>query len=420
MRAASLATLVALQALLAVSLAAEFNCKNSLISEKWREEVLKLQNDNRMKLAQGKLVGKDNKQLPVAKDMNRLIWDCPLEDAAYELAEKCTEPVKAPANHGAVAKMIAAKPKDCDATSVVKQALKEIWKAGLAKQESQAKVADNNDFSQMAYSKTNGVGCSYNWCSGKLFSVCLYNQDGATQANLYTNGGAGETCKACADKCVEGLCTAPITPVAPATSVICPNAPQKDSKWITDDFRRAALGMHNYYRRLLATGWAEDKKLGYAKWAASMPELIYDCDSEEEIMKALKNCGGKEVANAKAQANNYKSFNEYQTPKEQVLQKAVDYWWSGLANTGIADNTFLDTMDATLKSYANMAFQDTLKVGCGIEVCQAQGWTEVQCGYVGTAITDGDPIYTIGKTCSKCGKLTPAMKCSPLGGLCVP
>ncbi|RCN45862.1 hypothetical protein ANCCAN_08159 [Ancylostoma caninum] len=31
--------------------------------------------------------------------------------------------------------------------------------------------------------------------------------------------------------------------------------------------------MHNYYRRLLATGWAKDKQLGYAKWAASMPEL---------------------------------------------------------------------------------------------------------------------------------------------------
>ncbi|EYC45058.1 hypothetical protein Y032_0440g1507 [Ancylostoma ceylanicum] len=107
----------------------------------------------------------------------------------------------------------------------------------------------------------------------------------------------------------------------PPTSTMCPNAATTDAKWITDDFRKTAVGMHNYYRRLLATGWAEDKKLGYAKWASSMPELEYSCESEDEIMKELKNCAGKEVANTKAQANNYKFIKEYETPDEQVLQK---------------------------------------------------------------------------------------------------
>ncbi|RCN45861.1 SCP-like protein [Ancylostoma caninum] len=216
MRAVSLGTSVMLQALFVVSHGAEFNCKNSMISDEWREKVLNVQNVNRQRLAQGKLVGKDNKLLPVAKDINWLIWDCPLEDAAYDLAVKCAEPVAAPAGHGAVAKMITAKSKPCNTTTTAVQAVKEIWKAGLAKQETQAKVADNNDFSQMAYSKTNGVGCSYNWCTGKLFLVCLYNQDGAAQAitDLYTNGAAGETCETCAatNTCVEWLCEVPITP----------------------------------------------------------------------------------------------------------------------------------------------------------------------------------------------------------------
>ncbi|KIH44475.1 hypothetical protein ANCDUO_25499 [Ancylostoma duodenale] len=176
--------------------------------------------------------------------------------------------------------------------------------------------------------------------------------------------------------------------------------------------------MHNYYRRLLATGWAEDKKLGYAKWAASMPELAYDCDAELEIMKELTKCAGKEVANAKAQANNYKFYSEFNAPREEILQKAIDDWWSALANTGIADNTYRDSMDPALKSYVNMAYQGIQKVGCGVEVCKAQGRTEVQCGYVGSIISDEDPIYDIGKTCSKCGKLG-GKTCSPLGGLCV-
>ncbi|EYC35067.1 hypothetical protein Y032_1162g3714 [Ancylostoma ceylanicum] len=189
---------------------------------------------------------------------------------------------------------ISAKSKSCNATDEVVKAVKEIWKAGAAKQENQQKIADNDFFSQvigrkfyreiqctkpfehlqMANSKTNGIGCSYNWCTGQLFSVCVYNQDGSAATNLYTNGADGETCATCpaGSTCVEGLCDVALTPEAP-TSTICTNAANTDAKWITDDFRKTAVGMHNYYRRLLATGWAEDKKLGYAKWAASLPEL---------------------------------------------------------------------------------------------------------------------------------------------------
>ncbi|EYC35064.1 hypothetical protein Y032_1162g3713 [Ancylostoma ceylanicum] len=138
-------------------------------------------------------------------------------------------------------------------------------------------------------------------------------------------------------------------------------------------------------------------------------------------MKELKNCAGKEVANAQAQANNYKSLKEHETPDEQVLQKAIENWWSALANTGVEDNKYLDAMDNSLKAYANMAYQGTQKVGCGVQVCKPQGRTEIQCGYVmDPPIMDEDPIYEIGKACSKCAKLATPMKCSSLLGLCVP
>ncbi|KAL6732172.1 hypothetical protein Aduo_002960 [Ancylostoma duodenale] len=70
-------------------------------------------------------------------------------------------------------------------------------------------------------------------------------------------------------------------------------------------------------------------------------------------------------------------------------------------------------------AFANMAYEHTTKVGCGVHVCQNTGNIEVQCGYVmNPALTDGDPIYDAGKPCSKCGKLNPAKTCSKLGGLC--
>ncbi|KAL6732168.1 hypothetical protein Aduo_002958 [Ancylostoma duodenale] len=361
MRVVSLNSLVTLHALFAVSPGAEYNCKNSLISDEWREKVLKVQNNNRQQLAQGKLIGKDKKPLPVAKDMNWLIWDCSLEDTAYALAATCTEPVKAPTDHGTVAKMIPTKSKPCDTTSLAVQAVKQIWKAGLEKQKTQAKVAGNDDFSQMAYSKTNGVGCSYNWCTGKLFLVCVYNQDGTKATNLYTKGKAGETCQSCPAgiTCKEWLCPVPITPAPPATSTVCPDAPKNEAKWITDDLRNTALGMHNYYRRLLATGWAEEKQVGYAKWAASMPELAYDCDTELEIMKKLTKCGGKEVQNAKAQANNYKLFKEFETPEEQVLEKVENSTLDFIRDELSSGRT----PHSTVKSYARSFLEERLRSG---------------------------------------------------------
>ncbi|KAL6732462.1 hypothetical protein Aduo_003222 [Ancylostoma duodenale] len=390
--------------------------------------MLELQNDNRRRLAKGTQRGKDGALLPTAKNMNELNWDCSLEDAAYELATKCTDSVTPPANYGAVSLLIATKANPCDAASTTEQAVKDVWKTGADRQENNKRVAGNDDFSQMAYYKTNGIGCSYNWCTGKLSLVCLYNHDGAATAvkNLYAKGGAGDTCTKCEpnknqENCVNGLCQVPLS-YGPTTPTICPNALSNNAVWVTDDLRTIALDMHNYYRRLLATGWAKDKQTVYAKTAAAMPELTYDCDLELEIMNGLIDCPGKPVATRKSLANNYKVFKPYNTPTEEALQKVIKEWWSPLENTGIPDNKYHDSMDGTeLRNYVNMAFYQTRKVGCGVKVCYKQGRIEVQCGYVmDEPIYDGDNIYEVGNTCTKCAKLTPAMRCSALGGLCIP
>ncbi|RCN52287.1 SCP-like protein, partial [Ancylostoma caninum] len=390
-----------------------FKCRNSLIAEEWRENMLNVQNDNRRRLAKGTQRGKDGALLPTAKNMNELIWDCSLEDAAHELAAKCTDNVTPPANHGAVALLISTKANPCNATSMTEQAVKDVWKAGADRQENNKRVSGNDDFSQMAYYKTNGIGCSYNWCTGKLSLVCVYNYDGAAKAvkNLYAKGGAGDTCKRCEpnrnqENCVNGLCQVPLSYAyygsvsfsVPTTSTICPKA------------------------RLLATGWAKDKQIVYAKPAAAMPELTYDCDLEEEIMNGLIDCPGKPVTTRKSLANNFKLFKPYNSPVEDALQKVIKEWWSPLENIGIPDNKYHDSMEGTeLGNYVNMAFYQTRRVGCGVKVCNREGRIEVQCGYVmDEPIYDGDNIYEVGATCKKCAKLTPAMKCSTLGGLCIP
>ncbi|EPB66748.1 SCP-like protein [Ancylostoma ceylanicum] len=329
---------------------------NSFIAEEWRTNMLKVHNENRRKLAKGNQKGEGGVLLPTAKNMKELIWHCWLEDAAHEEAAKCTKTVLPPIGFGAVSSMITTKANPCDAMSTAARVVHDIWKTGAEKQASNQKVAGNDDFSQMAYYRTDGIGCSYSWCDGKLSLVCLYSENGAANSvkDLYAKGGAGDTCKSCEpynnqENCVNGLCQASLFYVL-TTSTICPGAISSNAVWGTDDLRIIALNMHNYYRRQLAMGWAKDKQITYAKAAAAMPELTYDCDIEEEIMDGLVDCPGKPVTTKSTHTHNYKAFKPYNSPVDKALQK--------------------------------IAFHQTRKVGCGIKVCNREGRIEVQCGYV--------------------------------------
>ncbi|EYC15894.1 hypothetical protein Y032_0035g3032 [Ancylostoma ceylanicum] len=73
-----------------------------------------------------------------------------------------------------------------------------------------------------------------------------------------------------------------------------------------------------------------------------------------------------------------------------------------------------------METYVNMAYAHTTGVGCAVKECDSKGNIQVQCGYVmDDQLSEGDVIYEAGKTCSKCAKSL-SMKCSHLGGLCVP
>lgn len=108
-----------------------------------------------------------------------------------------------------------------------------------------------------------------------------------------------------------------------------------------------------YSRRLLATGWAKDGQIGYAKPAAAMPELVrwfsvnfgnkfraickwgkttvinfqkYDCALEETILTTIKDCGSK---TATLSPNNAKILNKYDISREDALEQVQTLFWFG-------------------------------------------------------------------------------------------
>ncbi|EYC27310.1 hypothetical protein Y032_0009g643 [Ancylostoma ceylanicum] len=347
-------------------------------------------------------------------------WDCATEAKARDGVAGCGNPTPtAPTDYGMLEAKIPTK-KTCDATALVDTTLKKLFKDGAKKQADTTFVPDNKDFNQMAYEATTAIGCSYKRCGSELNLLCFYNKDPATIAPQKIYEETNTLCDGCdggpggANDCVEALCKGS-QPAALNDPKMCTHA---SKLLMTDDLRTMAWNLHDYYRRLLATGWAEDGKIKYAKPAAAMPKLEYNCDVEKEIVDVTSVCDGNTAKLTKP--NNVAILNTLALTREEALKQAIEDWWSALKKTGVEDNKYSDSMEGQpLQKYVNMAYDKTTALGCGVDICQKIGKTIVQCGYVvDTQIDDGDYIYqTSTKACSGCRKAN--KECSPLGGLCV-
>ncbi|EYC41281.1 hypothetical protein Y032_0574g176 [Ancylostoma ceylanicum] len=96
-------------------------------------------------------------------------------------------------------------------------------------------------------------------------------------------------------------------------------------------------------------------------------------------------------------------------------------WWSPLEkakNLGDNPTYTAEIRDGPLKYFANIAYEQTTKIGCAVETCTKQGRLVIDCRY-NTLISDDEVIYTTGKVCSKCRDTADTTQCSALGGLCV-
>ncbi|EPB72820.1 SCP-like protein [Ancylostoma ceylanicum] len=180
---------------------------------------------------------------------------------------------------------------------------------------------------------------------------------------------------------------------------------------LTYDLEQMALNMNNYYRKLVATGWAKDNK-GYAKWASKMPALKYDCTIAEKSNTQADCAKDTYTAEAGHSLNWHKE--KYPATREETLEKAVNAWYEKLANVDLDDQaTFDEKVKTNAEFFANMVQEEATKLGCAVTECTAKGYTVAICQY-DSAPYEGDPLYTVGKTCSKCAA------CEPLGGLCTP
>ncbi|RCN50384.1 hypothetical protein ANCCAN_03610 [Ancylostoma caninum] len=132
----------------------------------------------------------------------------------------------------------------------------------------------------------------------------------------------------------------------------CPN----DEDGMTYDMQTIALNAHNYYRRLTATGWAQDSK-GYAPRAKKMQALKYDCtNAGAESKNQAHDCTKIGQYTAKAGYSlNYATF-DYTVSEQDALEKAIGEWFGQLKNVDLGEEVkYTNDIKTSAKDFANVS-----------------------------------------------------------------
>ncbi|RCN35020.1 SCP-like protein [Ancylostoma caninum] len=271
----------------------------------------------------------------------------------------------------------------------------------------------------MVNGETSGFACSYSNCGGSGKLLCLYNKAPTNNQPLYTSNNP--TCQDCPQgttTCVNWLCQS--TPYTPATDAnpqpSCTQNPGADK--MTYEMQITARDMANYYRNLVATGWAKDKN-GYTPTAKAMNALEYDCDTlGEDAQKLADDCAATSYASGIGMQLSYYKTRDLMLTEEQVLEKAFSTWYGQLENVDLDDKANYDSkVESNAPDFAHLVLGDATKLGCSVKMCEPQGFSVAVCEFDGTAPSVDDELYTVGKACSGCSAGKSCHK--DLLGLCV-
>ncbi|KIH45456.1 SCP-like protein, partial [Ancylostoma duodenale] len=297
-------------------------------------------------------------------------------------------------------------------------------------------------FSNMVYSETTKIGCSYKGCGNKLYISCTYDGIGfVTDEPMWETGQACKTGADCStyknSGCEDGLCT---KDQIFQTNLQCPS-----NTGMTDSVRDAFLAMHNQLRSSVARGLEPDALGGNAPKAAKMLKMtclcnveclkiqqklmwqriassMYDCEAEASAIRHGNKCVYKHSAGEDRPGpgeNMYKtSLLKY--AKHKAAKQASQLWWNELKENGVGpSNNLSDALwnrpDKAIGHYNQMAWDTTYKLGCAVVFCDDFTFGVCQYGPGGNYI--GSLIYTLGEPCSQCEATA---TCSVSEGLCSP
>ncbi|PIO56008.1 SCP-like protein [Teladorsagia circumcincta] len=425
------------------------------MTDEVRQIFVDKHNEYRSLIAKGLAVNKVGGFAPKAARMFKVIYDCDVEQTMANWAKTC-QTWQAPSKdrNGYGQNRFSIRPIEPNKTIVAIKAV-DNWFSQLAQiGVPQQNVLNLNVFyrgvwyyTQLAWQWSYKIGCAIQDCSSFTYAGCEYNPSGNILGSMIYE--IGEPCKVDADcKCTGCTCSADealcVQPSATTKKPTSDNSLTQDpievpvnykAKWpakpahcnldngMTDEARQTFLDMHNAYRSMIAKGLAKDPLGGFAPKAARMMKMIYDCDVEQTMMEWAKTCQTWQAPSSarKGYGQNRFSIRPIEPNKTIVAEKAVNNWFSQLAQKGVPQENMLNlnVFYRGVWYYTQLAWQWSYQLGCAVVDCN--GFTYAGCEYNPSGNFLGSMIYEIGEPCKtdadcKCE----GCGCSPEEALCVP
>ncbi|EYC12065.1 hypothetical protein Y032_0048g1591 [Ancylostoma ceylanicum] len=138
---------------------------------------------------------------------------------------------------------------------------------------------------------------------------------------------------------------------------VCPNPQpgQLGDDEMTYDMQITAMDMANYYRNLVATGWAKGRNV-YAPTAKDMKALVYDCAVAGKDAKDIIDCANPSYNSKVGLSVSTYTTKNLKLSEEELLKQAMSTWYAQLQNVDLDEKAkYDDNVETRAKDFANVS-----------------------------------------------------------------
>ncbi|KAL7074932.1 hypothetical protein ACQ4LE_006083 [Meloidogyne hapla] len=173
---------------------------------------------------------------------------------------------------------------------------------------------------------------------------------------------------------------------------------------------------HNLRRSQLANGQSQNKT-GMMPTAKNIWTMKYDASLEASAQSWTSQCTLTHSGSPNGENGCFIGNNE--TNVITALSTCCDAWWAELVNNGAPSDLVVTSSNwYPTGHWSQMAWANTLKVGCGLAYCPSSPYkTHIFCQYSPPGNYMNQKIYEPGPVCSGCNIVNGWYQCQY--GLCI-